>query len=178
MRSTDLSWDEQARADAGRLWAGGVATAVVAAGVSLIGVMVLHKLLHAPILSPGGLRQAADYAMVAFPVSAGIATLLATGLLHLLMTTTPRASQFFAWIGSLLMALVVLQVFLHDTDLLTKFETAAFYLLIGVAIISSLLGVSRSAVRYHRHQSYRDSQSESAAYGHSDAVGYQDRRWR
>ncbi len=156
MRSTDLSWREQTHADAGRLWAGGAATALVAAGVAVMGVMVLDKLLHAPILSPGGLQQAADYAMIAFPVAAAVATLLATGLLHLLMQTTPQASRFFGWIASLVVALVILQVFLHETEMITKLETAAFYLLMGVAIISSLLGVSRSAVSYHRRQSYDD----------------------
>jgi hypothetical protein len=178
MRSTDVSWEEETRADPGRLWAGGAATALVAAGVALIGVMVLHKLLRAPILSPGGLQQAADYAMVAFPVAAAIATLLATGLLHLLMETTPRASQFFGWIASLVTALVILQVFLHETEMLTKVETAAFYLLMGVAIISSLLGVSRSAVRYHRHQSYRDSHSDAGGYGYSDDPHYRYERRR
>jgi fucose 4-O-acetylase-like acetyltransferase len=169
MRSTDLSWEEQTRADAGRLWAGGVVTALVAAGVALIALMVLHRVLHAPILSPGGLHEAADYAMIAFPVAVAIVTLLATGLLHLLMETTPRASQFFAWIGALVLALVVLQVFLHQTDLLTKAETAAFYLLVGIAIISSLRGVSSSAVRYQRHQSYRESHPNAPAYGPNDA---------
>lgn len=184
MRSTDMSWDEQTRADAGRLWAGGAATALVAAGVALIGVMVLHNVLHAPILSPGGLRQAADYAKFAFPVSAAIMTLLATGLLHLLMTTTPRASQFFAWIASLVMALIVLQVFLHDTDVLTQLETVAFYLVIGIAIISSLLGVSRSAVRYRRRQAYQDSYSDgyrrSDGYAHRypDQTQYREEPWR
>jgi hypothetical protein len=178
MRSTDVSWNEQTRVDAGRLWAGGVATAVVAAFVTLIAIEVLHKLLHAPILSPGGLKQAADYAMVTFPIAAGLITLLATGLLHLLMATTPRASQFFAWIASLGMAVVILQVFLHDTDAITKVETTAFYLLIGVAIISSLLGVSRTAVRYHRRQTYQDNYSDREAYGRPQNTRYQDERYQ
>ncbi|GAA4619703.1 DUF6069 family protein [Actinoallomurus vinaceus] len=156
MSSTDYSWDEQTRADAGRLWAGGAATALVAAGVALVGVLVLHRVLQAPVISPGGLRQSADYAMVAFPIAAALVTLIATGLLHLLMATTPSASQFFTWIASLAMVLVVLQVFLGNEKLLTQVETAAFYLLIGVAIISPLLGVSRTAVRHHRHQAYRE----------------------
>jgi hypothetical protein len=182
MRSTDLSWQEQTHADTGRLWAGGAVTALVAAGVAWIGVTVLHELLRAPILSPGGLRQAADYAMIAFPVGAVIATLLATGLLHLLMTATSQPSQFFGWIASLVVALVILQVFLHEAEMLTKVETAAFYLLMGIAIISSLLGVSRSAVRYHRHQSYRDSHPDPAGYGYPDGPymdgPYPDRGYR
>ncbi|HZB30233.1 MAG TPA: DUF6069 family protein [Streptosporangiaceae bacterium] len=179
MRSTDLSWREQTHADAGRLWAGGAATALVAAGVAVMGVMVLDKLLHAPILSPGGLQQAADYAMIAFPVAAAVATLLATGLLHLLMQTTPQASRFFGWIASLVVALVILQVFLHETDVITMVETAAFYLLMGVAIISSLLGVSRSAVRYHRHQSYDESRPGAGGYGYRDDGAYRrNEPWR
>lgn len=157
-------------------------TALVAAGVAAMGVMVLHRLLNAPILSPGGLHQAADSAMVAFPVGAAIATLLATGLLHLLMETTSQPSQFFGWIGSLVVALVILQVFLHQADMLTKAETAAFYLLMGFAIISSLLGVSRSAVRYHRHQSYRDSYPDSrpdpAGYGYPNDGPHPDGPYR
>lgn len=186
MRSTDYSWEEQTSADTGRLWAGGVATALVAAGVALIGVMVLHRVLDAPILSPGGLRQAADYAMVAFPVAAAVITLLATGLLHLLMATTPRASLFFGWIAALIMALVVLQVFLHDTEMLTKVETAAYYLLMGIAITTSLIGVSRSAVRYHRHQSYDERGSRppvrgyanDAGHRYADDAGYRNEPWR
>lgn len=175
MRSTNISWDEQTSADAGRLWAGGAATALVAAIVALVGIKVLHDLLHAPIVTPGGLEQSAGYATVAFPISAAILTLLATGLLHLLMTTTPRASQFFGWIASLVLVLVVLQVFLHETDLLTQLEAAAFYLVIGIAIISSLMGVSRSAVRYHRRQAYQENRPpRGGAYGYSneDSYGY------
>jgi hypothetical protein len=167
MRSTDYSWDEQTRADAGRLWAGGAATALVAAGVALVGVLVLHRLLKAPLLSPGGLRESADYARVAFPIAAALITLLATGLLHLLMTTTPSASQFFSWITGLALALLVLQVFLGSGTLLTQIETGAFYLVVGVAIISSLLGVSRTAVRHHRHQAYREDQP----------AGYRNEPW-
>lgn len=180
MRSTDVSWDEQTRADAdaGRLWAGGAATALVAAGVALVGMMVLHRLLHADIVSPSGLRQSAGYATVAFPIGAAIITLLATGLLHLLMATTPRAPEFFGWIASLALAALVLQVFLHTTDLVTQLETAVFYLLVGIAIISSLLGVSRSAVRYRRRQAYRDDRPYDGAYGHPGQAGYRDPGYR
>ncbi|GAA2078139.1 DUF6069 family protein [Actinomadura alba] len=172
MRSTDPSWDEQARADAGRLWAGGVATALVAAGVALVGVLVLHKLLHVAVLTPSGRTQAASDAMIVLPISAAVATLLATGLLHLLMATTPQASQFFGWIAALVMALVILQVFVVGADLMAEVRTAVLYLLIGVAIISSLFGVSRTAVRYHRHQDYRENRFDEPAYR------YEPRRYR
>lgn len=172
MRSTDLSWNEQARADASRLWAGGVATALVAAGVALVGVLVLHRLLHASVLTPSGRTAVPDDAMVVLPISAAVATLLATGLLHMLMATTPQAAQFFGWISSLLVAVVVLQVFVVGADLMAEVRTAVLYLLIGVAIISSLFGVSRTAVRYHRHQDYREVRSDEEAYR------YEPRRYR
>ena len=169
MRSTDLSWDEQTRADAGRLWAGGVATALVAAGVALVGVLVLHKMLHSPVLIPG----ANGDAMTILPISAAVATLLATGLLHLLMSTTPQASQFFGWISALVLALLVLQAFVTGGKLVAEVETAALYVVIGVAIISSLIGVSRTAVRHHRRQDYRDSYSDDGAYGYEPRGQYQ-----
>jgi hypothetical protein len=178
VRSTELSWQEQTHADTGRLWAGGAVTALVAAGVAWIGVTVLHEVLDAPVLSPGGLQQAADSAVIAFPIGAAIATLLATGLLHLLMEATSQPSQFFGWIASLVVALVILQVFLHRAEMLTKIETAVFYLLMGVAIISSLLGLSRSAVRYQRHQSYRDSRPDPAGYDYPDDAPYRDGPYR
>jgi hypothetical protein len=159
MRSTDLSWDEQARADAGRLWAGGVVTAVVAAGVALIAVMVSDKVLHVTLLNPDGTREAAADAMVMLPLLVAIVTMLATGLLHLLMTTTPRAPQFFASIGALVMVLILLQVYLSASDVTGRLATGVLYLLSGVVIISSLSGVGRTAVRYHRRQDYRENDS-------------------
>jgi uncharacterized protein DUF6069 len=170
MRSTDLSWDEQTRADAGRLWAGGAATALVAAGVALVGVLVLHRMLDSAVLIPGAGSETADDAMTVLPISAGIITLIATALLHVLMSTTPQAPQFFGWICALVMALVVLQVFLSEAELITEIQTAVLYLLIGIAMTSSLLGVSRTAVRYHRRQDYRENYADDGAYG-----GYEPR---
>lgn len=176
MRSTELSWDEQARADAGRLWAGGVVTAIVAGGVALIAVLVTHKVLNVTLLNPDGSREAADDAMVMLPMLAAIITLLATGLLHLLMTTTPQAPQFFGWIGALGMALVLLEVYFSSSDVTGRFATGAVYLVLGVAIISSLSGVGRTAVRYQRRQAYRERDD----YNRGDQYGYEPegRRYR
>jgi uncharacterized protein DUF6069 len=178
MRSTDLSWDEQTRADGGRLWAGGAATALVAAGVALVGVLVVRKMLDSTVLIPGGGRDTAGEAMTTLPIAAALITLLATGLLHLLMTTTPQAGQFFGWIAGLALALIVLQVFLGEADLLIQVQTAVLYLLIGVAIISSLFGVSRTAVRYHRRQDYREGYSDERGYRQEPAYRSDPRRYR
>lgn len=178
MPSTDVSWDEQTSADAGRLWAGGAVTALVAAGVALIGVMLMYKVLHVHILTPGGDKEPTASAKLTFPLAAALVTLVATGLLHVLMATTPRAPQFFGWIAGLGIALLVLQVFVGgSTDLLPRFGTAVFYLVVGVAITSSLYGVGRTAVRYHRHQDYRERAPRGPAVGYPEP-GYRDQGYR
>lgn len=164
MRSTDVSWEEQTQADAGRLWAGGAVSALVAAGVALIAVLVMQRLFDVTVRTPTG-GHPGD-ALTALPIGAALVTLLATGLLHLLMATTPSAPHFFGWITGLALALVLLVVILNDTKPITRIETGAFYLLIGVAIISSLLAVSRTAVRYHRRQDYRDYRDDYPQQGY------------
>jgi hypothetical protein len=176
MSSTDPSWAGQPRADAGRLWAGGAATALVAAGIALVGVLVLRKLVHVSVLSPDGTAATASDSMTMLPIAAALASVIATALLHLLMATTPRAPQFFAWIASLAMALIVLQVFVTGTSLIAEVETSAFYLVIGVAITSLLFGVGRTAVRYQRSQHYRDPYRD--AYPDETANQYGPRRYR
>ena len=187
MSSTEPSWDRLIRPDGARLWAGGAVTALVAAGVALVGVLALYKLLDTTVVSPGG-RLTFDDSKVMLPVAAAVATLCATGLLHLLMATTPRAPHFFSWIAGLVMALLILQVFVSGTSLLDKVEAAAFYLVIGVVITSSLFGVGRTAVRYRREAGHRYadeaprrySDDATRRYDHPDdgAYGHEPRRYR
>lgn len=133
--------------DAGRLWTGGVATAVVAALVALVGVLICRGLLDVPVLAPtdqGTLGDATTFRLAAL---AALAALLATGLLHLLLLSTPRPGQFFTWIVTLVTVAAALAPFLTDADLDEKVATSAIYLAIGIAIGSLLSGVARSAVR-------------------------------
>ena len=133
--------------DAGRLWTGGVATAVVAALVALVGVLICRGLLDVPVLAPtdeGSLGDATTFRLAAL---AALAALLATGLLHLLLLSTPRPIRFFTWIVTLATVAAALAPFLTDADLDEKVATAAIYLAIGIAIGSLLSGVARSAMR-------------------------------
>jgi Family of unknown function (DUF6069) len=133
--------------DAGRLWTGGVATALVAALVALVGVLICRGLLDVPVLAPtdeGTLGDATTFRLAAL---AALAALVATGLLHLLLLSTPRPLQFFTWIVALATIAAALAPFLTDADLDEKVATAAIYLAIGICIGSLLSGVARSAVR-------------------------------
>ena len=128
-----------------RLWAGGGATALVAAGVGVVGVLFVRGVLNIPILSAkGGL---VNQAMAVVPLSAGLAALVATALLHLLLLTTPRPVSFFSAICAIAIAIVVLQVFLAGGTREDQVATAMLYVVIGGTVITLLSGVARTAVQ-------------------------------
>src|SRR5512132_4278759 len=136
--------------DAGRLWTGGVATALVAALVAVVGVLIARGLFDVPVLAPtdeGARGNASTLRLAAF---AAIAALLATGLLHLLLLSTPQPRRFFTWIITLATIAAALVPFLTGADLDEKIATSAITLVVGLAIGSLLSGVARSAVRTGR----------------------------
>lgn len=138
---------EKLQVNANRLWTGGVATAVVAALVAVVGVLIARGLLDVPVLAPTeeGVLGNANTARLAL-VAAG-AALAATGLMHLLLLFIPRPWQFFTWIMSLVTLAALLAPFATDAEIATKVATAAIFLAIGVAIGSLVSGVTSSAVR-------------------------------
>jgi hypothetical protein len=73
--------------------------------------------------------------------------LAATGLMHLLLVSTPRPFRFFSWIVSLLTLVAVLAPFMTDAKLATQVATAAIGLAVGLAIGSLVSGAARSAIR-------------------------------
>jgi hypothetical protein len=131
--------------NAGRLWTGGVATALVAALVALVGVLIARGLFDVPVLAPTREGTLGNANTLRLAVLAALAALLATGLLHLLLLSTPQPRRFFSWIVALATVAAALAPFLTDADLDEKVATAAIYLAIGVAIGSLLSGVARSA---------------------------------
>jgi hypothetical protein len=143
---------EKLRVDANRLWTGGVATAVVAALVAVVGVLIARGLFGVPVLAPteDGALGNANTARLAL-VAAG-AALVATGLMHLLLLFIPRPRQFFTWIISLATLAAVLVPFSTGASLATKVATAAINLAIGVAIGSLVSGVASSAVLRGREE--------------------------
>ena len=134
---------DEIEVSARRLWAGGGATAVVAAGIGVVGVLLVRGLLGIPILSAKG--HLLDQAMVVVPITAGLAALGATALLHLLLLTTPRSTAFFGAICAIAIAIMVLQVFLVGGTTEQEVATSMLYVVIGVGIISLLSGVARTA---------------------------------
>ena len=136
--------------DAGRLWMGGVATAVVAALVAVVGVLVARGLFDVAVLAPDREGVWGDSSTVTLAGLAAVGGLLATGLMHLLLLTTPRPWRFFTWIISLVTIAVAITPLLTGEDAAARIATSVIYLAIGVAIGSLVSSVARSAVSMPR----------------------------
>jgi len=139
--------DNRPRVDAGKLWPGGVATGVVAALVALVGVLVCRWLFGIPLLAPKSDGAYGDVHTTDLVLLAAAAALVATGLMHLLLLSTPRPLTFFAWIIGLATVLAVLLPFSTSAPLTAKVATAVVDLVLGIAIGSLLNGVAARSIR-------------------------------
>ncbi|MEQ4206210.1 DUF6069 family protein [Actinopolymorpha sp. B17G11] len=143
----DLDQPERPEVDAARLWAGGLATALVAALVVVVGVFVVRAFLNVPILAPRTASDFGDSSTFTYAMTAAAAALLATGLLHALLLATPRPTVFFSWIVALATVAAAVAPFLRPASLESRLVTGVINLIVGVAIMSLLASVGRSAVR-------------------------------
>jgi Family of unknown function (DUF6069) len=132
---------------AGQLWGGGIATAIVAALVSLVGVLVTRWLVGIPLLAPMRDGAYGDAHTTSLVLLVAAAALIATGLLHLLPLSTPRPTLFFGWIITLATVLAVVVPFTTAAPLDQKAATAIVFLAIGVAIGTLLSGVGARSLR-------------------------------
>jgi len=135
------------RLDAGRLWAGGLATALVAALVAVAGIVVTRGLLHVPVLAPKGDGLWGNANTWTYALAAGAGAVVATALLQVLALTTPRYGRFFAWIMALLTAIAAALPLGLVTILASRVATSVINLLIGIAITTTLSAVARTAMR-------------------------------
>ena len=131
--------------NAGRLWSGGVATAIVAALIGLVGLLIVRALLQIPYLAPVRSGALGDSRTAVLCVSAAVAALAATGLAHLLLLSTPRPMAYFGWIAGLITAVAVVLPLLNDDAITVRIATAVIHGVIGLAIISLVTGAALSA---------------------------------
>ncbi len=129
------------------VWSGGVATAVVAALIALVGVLVCRWLFNIPILAPRRYGAYGDAHTTTLVLVAAGAALVATLLAHLLLLSTPRPMTFFGWIVALVTVVFVIFPFRTGAPLPEEVATAALYLVLGVAIGTLLSGVGERATR-------------------------------
>lgn len=141
-----------AKLNAGRLWAGGAATAIVSALIAVVGVSIGSGIFAVPIPVPaiGGLSAGAYVGLAA------AAALVATALVHALIMVAPKPLAFFGWIVFLATVAAVIAPFAnsmfgsfsHVTMLNSKVSTAVINLVLGIAIGTLLAGVARSSVTF------------------------------
>jgi Family of unknown function (DUF6069) len=135
------------RVDAGQLWAGGFATAVVAALVAIAGILICRWLFGIPILAPRHDGAWGDASTGWYAVCAAAIALASTALMYLLALAAPRPNAFFGWIIGLATLVAVVFPFSTTAALSEKVATAAVNLVIGFAIGSLLGGVAAWATR-------------------------------
>jgi hypothetical protein len=129
------------------LWAGGLATAVVAAFGYAVGVVIVRGVFDIPVLAPEQAGVTGDASTWRYAAVAFVAALLATALAHLLLLVTPRPLKFFTWIVGLATTLVTVLPFTQRADLAAQVATAAINLVVGIMIGSLLRSVAVRAIR-------------------------------
>ncbi len=133
-----------------RLWSGGLATAVVAGLVILVGALVARGILSIPVLAPEEAGYFGDARTGVYAAMAALAALAATGVLHLLVISAPRPQTFFGWIVGLATTIAVVSPFAQAAPVSSQIATALINLVAGVAIATLLSSVASGAVTYPR----------------------------
>jgi hypothetical protein len=160
------------RPDSSQFWAGGVATAVVAALIALVGILVCRWALGIPILAPAsdgtwGDAHTSEYVLVAACVA-----LVAAGLLYLLVLGAPEPGTFFRWIMGLVTVAAVVYPFSTGAPVEQKAATAVVNLVLGVAVTSLLTGVASRAIRRSVPPSRPGRPVRDAGYAPDQDAGY------
>ena len=138
---------DRVRLDYARFWAGAVATAVVAALIALVGILICRWTLGIPILSPAGAGAWGDAHTGEYVLAAAGIALVAAALLNLLALGAPRPGLFFGWIIGLATLVAVVYPFSTAAPVAQKIATAAVDLVLGIAIGSLLNAVASRAVQ-------------------------------
>jgi len=132
---------------AGRLWAGGAATAVVAALIAIVGILVGRGLFGVQVLAPEGAGVWGDADTGWYALGAAVCALAVTALMHLLLLYTPKPMRFFGWVMTLATVVAMLAPFVTAEALGSRLYTAGLNFVLGVAIGSLIAGTAHTAVQ-------------------------------
>ncbi|WP_225809516.1 DUF6069 family protein [Streptomyces spinosus] len=134
---------------AGRLWATGAATAVVAALVAVVATMFVRGVLDVPLFAPRGAGVWGDVTTGHLAAWAAAGAVVGTALLRLLLLTVARPRAFFGWIAGLVTVAPALLPFTEDLALDARLAGAAVFLAIG-ATVTGLLSATAYSVAPRR----------------------------
>ena len=120
---------------------------LAAALIGLVGILVARAVFQLAVLAPKQAGAFGDDNTTRLCVIAAVAALLATGLAHLLLVSTPSPLSYFGWIVGLLTVAAVVVPFLGTGSLPVRFAEAAIHLVIGMAIGGLVSNAAASASR-------------------------------
>ena len=120
-------------------------TAVIVSGLTIVGFLLLGGILHYPLLGDRGGGAVQHATMFGYAVGAGLAALLATGAMHVLLMTTPRPRWFFRWLGGIGTAIAVLLPLTENLP--APLATATVNLALGLAIIGLVHSITAASLR-------------------------------
>ena len=120
---------------------------MVCALIALVGVLVVRAILKVALYAPEEASAFGDKDTGALCLVAAAAALVATGLVHLLLLSTPRPLTYFGWIVGLGTLAAVVVPFLSEDQLSVAAAMAAIHLIIGLAIGTLITGAARAATR-------------------------------
>ncbi|MDX6342014.1 MAG: hypothetical protein QOH87_2152 [Trebonia sp.] len=164
------------RPDSAQFWAGAVATAVVAALIALVGILICRWTLNIPILAPAGDGAWGNAHTAEYALMAALIAIIAAGLLYLLVLGTPQPNMFFDWITGLATLAAVVYPFSTSAALDQKAATAIVNLVLGIAIISLLSAVAARAIRRPVPPTYGDGSGYGPEQGYPPGQGYRPDR--
>ena len=120
---------------------------MIAGLIAVAGILLARGVFDVAVLAPEGEGTWGDADTGTYALYCGLAALVATGLLHLLLMSTPRPFQFFGWIISLATAVAALAPFATNGSTSSKIATGLINLVVGIAIGALLPGAARAAMR-------------------------------
>ncbi|PXY22520.1 DUF6069 family protein [Prauserella muralis] len=130
------------------LWAGGLATALVAALAGVVATLVVTGVFGIPVIAPSNAQGGIDYIGAFWLAGFGaVGGLLATAVAHLLLQVAPRPMAFFGWIIALVTVALMVWPFTVGEQLRVQIASAAVYLLLGIVIGSLVSSMSTRALR-------------------------------
>jgi hypothetical protein len=172
--SPDDAPANRVRLDSAQFWAGAVATAVVAALIALVGILICRWTLGIPILAPAGDGAWGNAHTGEYVLLAALVAIAAAGVLYLLALGTPQPGTFFDWIMGLATLAAVVYPFSTGAAVDQKAATAVVNLVLGIAITSLLTGVAARAVRRRRPARYPAGGRYAAGPGYDTERVYPD----
>ncbi|MEC3982131.1 DUF6069 family protein [Amycolatopsis sp. H20-H5] len=161
--------------DAGRLWAGGVASAVVAALLAVVGLLIARGIFGVEVLAPKGEGVWGNASTTTYAIVAAVVALLATGLMHLLSVATPAPGQFFAWIMVLVTLIAVVLPLTLTVQPSAKYATAVINLALGLVIAMVVSSMAASARTLHKRRRATDAQAPTRQWNQDPPSSYYDR---